>query len=97
MSGDIRPMLQNTAGRLKRRGIDQTLDTEDMYFPEESNLNVSADGDRSRFSHQTNFPIKTRVWLKISDFNWIGGIVDKLDERLIFDTPLFKLRPPLRA
>jgi hypothetical protein len=87
-AGGIRSRLLESVGRLKRRGLDQSLDSQDVYFPEENEL--PAEGDRSlRYSYQSNFPVKTRVWLKMSDFSWVGGIIDNIDERLICDTQIF--------
>ena len=66
-SQENRNLLLETAGRLKRRGLDQSVG-QDISFPNEDFAYLKASS-------------KAKVWLKISDFTWIGGVIDSEDER----------------
>ena len=80
MSEDTRTLLLSTAEKLKRRGLDQNLEIGHQYFPEEE-LHLSEIAVDSGLRDRQDYS-KARVWLKISDFSWISGTIESLDERL---------------
>ena len=79
-SQENRNLLLETAGRLKRRGLDQSVG-QDISFPNENSESLEFRNSVIEDFAYLKASSKAKVWLKISDFTWIGGVIDSEDER----------------
>ena len=86
MSGDLRDSLLNVAGRLKRRGLDHSVSSEEAFPTDLHTSSLDSLTDQSDYDIPiTTDGSKTRVWLKVSDFSWVSGIIESGDERFEFN------------
>ncbi len=82
MSGELRGSLLNVAGRFNHRELDPSLLSEKAFPTELYTSSSDSLADEADYTIPiTTDGSKTRVWLKVSDFSWVSGVIESGDAR----------------